>query len=157
MGRAHRERAASVSTLCRRPRGRRTLVEPMDLTTLQPVFVGFFPKLVEKRPEWLTCNDVAEVCSVSTCVSAGPPNWINHWRHNRAGFFDTVERALSVIEEGARPRYRVLAFREWPLRLRERRDRHGLGPDPAPVAGVRRTGLGGMDLEGPRSGGAREQ
>jgi hypothetical protein len=60
------------------------------------VFVGFFPKLTQPAPEWLGNPAVREICSVSTCISAGPEGWLQHWRHNRFGFYDSEALALEV-------------------------------------------------------------
>jgi hypothetical protein len=72
---------------------------------------GYFPKLVQARPDWLAQPRAEEVCSVSTCVSAGPADWIHRWLHNWLGWFNTVADARSVIPSEEGTRYRVFAYR----------------------------------------------
>lgn len=61
---------------------------------------GYFPKHVVAVPEWLEAPGVADVCSVSCCVSQGPDDWVGRWLHNPLGLFDSLEVALEV---GRRP------------------------------------------------------
>jgi hypothetical protein len=49
---------------------------------MEPTHIGYFPKHVLTRPDWLKAAGVLEVCSVSECVSPGPDDWISHWAHN---------------------------------------------------------------------------
>ena len=64
---------------------------------ITPVFVGFFPKKTAPKPDFLKADHVTEIASVSNCISAGPANWIQHWRHNAYGFFDSERIAESVL------------------------------------------------------------
>jgi hypothetical protein len=62
-----------------------------------PIFIGFFPKVTQLRPEWLKVVSVKEICSVSDCISKGPDHWIEHWKHNSLGFYDSEQTALSLV------------------------------------------------------------
>jgi hypothetical protein len=56
---------------------------------------------------------VEEICSVSECLAKGPTRWIDSWRHNELGFFDTPELARSVIPRAAEG-FSVFGYRLWP-------------------------------------------
>jgi hypothetical protein len=76
---------------------------------------GYFPKTVKPRPEWLAAPSVAEICSVSECVSAGPPGWIQQWLHNSLGWFNHVADVARVVPSTEeRGQYRVFAYRLHP-------------------------------------------
>jgi hypothetical protein len=77
------------------------------------VFAGYFPKRIAARDEWLKAPSVQEIWSVSECISKGPSDWIDHWRHNDFGLFDTEELADSVVPQGERAGYRILGYRVW--------------------------------------------
>jgi hypothetical protein len=72
---------------------------------------GYFARRVAVRPEWLKADAVREICSVSTCVSEGAPGWIERWRHNGCGWFNTVADALAVIPPGEIHGYRLFGYR----------------------------------------------
>jgi hypothetical protein len=77
--------------------------------------IGYFPKIVASKPDWL--NDapvVEEICSVSGCISEPPPNWIETWKHNEMFVYDTPELAWSVVPEEDRHRYTLFAYRVLP-------------------------------------------
>jgi hypothetical protein len=79
-----------------------------------PIFVGFLPKATQPRPDWLKVASVREVCSVSECISKAPDNWLQHWRHNALGFYDTEEITVSVIDDAAR-HYDLYAYELFPF------------------------------------------
>jgi hypothetical protein len=72
---------------------------------------GFFARRVPPRPEWLRAEAVREICSVSTCVSEGAPGWIERWRHNGCGWFNTIADARHVIPAGEFDAYRLFGYR----------------------------------------------
>jgi hypothetical protein len=76
--------------------------------------VGYFPKLVSARPDWLPAPQTREICSVSNCVSAGPDDWVYHWRHNWLGWFNRIGDAWELIPAEPRGQYRVFAYRMYP-------------------------------------------
>jgi hypothetical protein len=79
------------------------------------VFIGFFPKTTAPAPAWLGAPSVREICSVSECISAGPANWINHWKHNAFGFYHTEALAAEVIGPSS-GQFDLYAYRLFPLR-----------------------------------------
>ena len=91
-----------------------------------PVFIGYFPKLVAQKKDlkaqngemWLKNDIVEEICSVSDCISDGPPDgWIDQWKHNDLGFFPTEIAALSVIPEDGRKKYELFAYKLYPIKF----------------------------------------
>ncbi len=51
--------------------------------------VGYMAKRVSVRPEWLKAERVADIYSVSRCVSEDFADYINYWKHNGYWFFDS--------------------------------------------------------------------
>lgn len=84
------------------------------MTLPEPVFIGFFPKITKPLPEWLGNNSIEEICSVSNCISDGPQNWINQWKHNELGFYNSEEIAREVITEDAH-KFDIYAYNLFPL------------------------------------------
>jgi len=54
---------------------------------------------------------------VSTCISTGPDDWIQHWLHNELGWFDSPEAAEAVIPSGTTG-IRIFAYRLLDVRYR---------------------------------------
>jgi len=77
------------------------------------LFVGYFPKRIALRDDWMKAPDVREIWSVSECISKGPPDWIDKWRHNDLGLFDTRDLALSVMAEKEAQTFAIVAYRVW--------------------------------------------
>jgi len=86
----------------------------METSTLPGlVFLGYQVKVPWKpKSEWDPENKtgVVEVCSVSDCLSNRPPDWVQHWSHNRAGCHSTAEQALETIPSGEREQYHLFAY-----------------------------------------------
>ncbi len=83
---------------------------------MEPTLIGYFPKHVIPRPDWLKAESVKEVCSVSECVSPGPEGWIDRWCHNDLWVFDDERAAWAVVPGGpSNPDFRLLAYRLFPL------------------------------------------
>jgi len=80
-----------------------------------PALIGYFPKRTRQRPDWLEAAGVDEVCSVSTCVSSGPGDWIQRWRHNALWVYDSPALAWSVVPESARGEFDLYAYRMYPV------------------------------------------
>jgi hypothetical protein len=77
--------------------------------------IGYFPKIVARRPDWLTgAPIVEELCSVSDCFSESPPGWIEKWKHNEMFVYDTPELAWSVVSAEERQRFTLFAYRILP-------------------------------------------
>ena len=77
-------------------------------------FVGYFPKRIARATDPTAFPGVAEIWSVSRCISPGPDNWLQHWRHNALGLFDTPEHARSVVPAETAPQFRIVGYRIWP-------------------------------------------
>jgi hypothetical protein len=82
----------------------------------KPVLIGYFPKKTVRLPEWLKAAHIEEVCSVSECVSAGPADWIDAWKHNEHWVFNSPSAAASVIPEG-HDGFDIYAFKQYPARI----------------------------------------
>ena len=54
---------------------------------------------------------MTELASVSECISPGPANWIDEWRHNNAFFYESPADARSVVPEAGASDYRLYAYR----------------------------------------------
>jgi hypothetical protein len=105
------------------------VVLPINLP--EPVFVGFFPKITRPGSEWLGNPAAREIASVSACISEGPPGWIDHWKHNRHGFYD-AEKLAEQVAGPDRAGYDLYAYRLFPFRC------IGDKIESAPVDGVGR-------------------
>lgn len=60
---------------------------------------GYMYKKMVTRPEWLKCENVTKVYSVSGCISKDFTNYIPYWKHNKFWFFDAPEDMEIIIEE----------------------------------------------------------
>jgi hypothetical protein len=88
---------------------------------MHSVLIGYFPKKVTPRPEWLQAPAVREICSVSECIASGPEGWITHWVHNALGVYDTEQLAASIIPAGTQgDAFRLYAYRLLPILFRAR-------------------------------------
>ncbi len=79
------------------------------------VLLGYFPKHIATREEfiakgWALNEIVDEVCSVSGCLSDGPQDWINKWRHNFYFLYDS-EEAAAEMTLGEQRCFDILAYR----------------------------------------------
>jgi hypothetical protein len=81
-----------------------------------PIFVGFFPKVTQPRPEWIRVDTITEICSVSEDISHGPNNWIEEWKHNPLGFFDSEQIAFSLISD-VPEQYDMYAYEMYPFHV----------------------------------------
>ncbi len=75
---------------------------------------GYFPKLIQPVPVGPTGFDdqgLVDISSVSCCVVPAPSGWIDRWRHNELGFFDSIEEAEPVIREDERHLYDIYGYR----------------------------------------------
>ena len=83
--------------------------------TTQPI--GYFPKITARKlPDFLDTG-VEEICSVSTCISEGPPDWIERWLHNELCVFDTPELASRVIPQDGSDVYDLFAYSMLPVQF----------------------------------------
>lgn len=80
-----------------------------------PVLIGYFPKKTARPDDWFGETCVEEICSVSNCISRGPDNWIELWKHNTTWWlFDTGEVAWEVVKEDCHL-YDMYAYRLLPV------------------------------------------
>lgn len=61
--------------------------------------IGYMYKTVATAPDWLEAPHVAEIASVSGCISVDFADYIPYWKHNGYWLFDEPR----IIEELARP------------------------------------------------------
>src|SRR3954454_23186760 len=85
----------------------------------QLALIGYFPKKVQQRPDWLKAEGVTAIRSVSDCVSEGPDNWIQRWTHNEMWVYSTIAAALAVVPESERGEYELHAYRMLPVKWDE--------------------------------------
>jgi hypothetical protein len=81
--------------------------------------IGYFPKRTSKQPTWLNSPAVEEICSVSTCISEGPDDWIEAWRHNEQWVYDSPKLAWSVVPEKDYVAFDLYAYRIFPIEFRK--------------------------------------
>ncbi len=62
---------------------------------------GYMAKRVCKRPDWLKAPNVAEIYSVSGCVSEEFADYIDYWKHNGFWLFDSPEIIKSLARENS--------------------------------------------------------
>lgn len=75
--------------------------------------VGYFPKKIARATDTMAFPGVREIWSVSHCMSPGPDNWIQRWRHNELGLFDTPALAQSVVPDELAHEFRIVGYRLW--------------------------------------------
>lgn len=80
---------------------------------------GYFLKRVARRPACVNAAGVKEVCSVSDCISSSPDGWLQRWRHNGFGWFNSIADAMSVVPTAERSLYRLFAYRVDPFVYRQ--------------------------------------
>lgn len=51
---------------------------------------------------------------MSNCISEGPENWINEWKHNDRGFYNSEEIMMQVLKE-YKEKYNFFAYKLYPL------------------------------------------
>jgi hypothetical protein len=90
----------------------------------KPKLVGFFPKLPCPKANGIKNKIIKEICSVSDCISTGPENWMDEWKHNTDfWFFDTEELARQIIKKDI-DKYYLYAYKLYPLKF----DKNGVTP-----------------------------
>ena len=86
---------------------------------MQGILIGYFPKRTAKTPTWLKNPIVEEICSVSCCISEDPDNWIEKWRHNEMGMYESPEAAWSVVPDLDREKFELYAYRMLPIEFND--------------------------------------
>jgi len=59
---------------------------------------GYLAKRIEVKPEWLRAPKVAEIHSVSGCVSEDFADYIQHWCHNGYWLFDSPHSITALAD-----------------------------------------------------------
>lgn len=80
------------------------------------ILIGYFPKITLVRPDWLKAEHVIEVCSASECMSKGPTDWIDAWKHNDHWLYNSPHIATTVIQEDTSS-FEMYAFKQYPIRI----------------------------------------
>ena len=62
------------------------------------IAAGYMAKKVSPRPDWLKAPGVADLYSVSYCISKAFCDYIKHWKHNGYWFYNSPQ----VVEDVAR-------------------------------------------------------
>ena len=60
---------------------------------------GYMAKHVSSRPDWLKAERVADIYSVSNCISKDFADYINYWQHNGYWLFDSPAIIRQVVVE----------------------------------------------------------
>lgn len=81
---------------------------------MDAILVGYFSKRTLVRPLWVHAEQVEEIASVSECISAGPPGWLDHWLHNSYWFFNSMEAACAVLGDDGTD-FDVYAYKLYPI------------------------------------------
>ena len=91
------------------------------MTSLEPIFLGFLPKKIDFCPEWLAVPHIKQICSVSACVSARPPNMFetDEWNYNRAGLYNDFKSALDAILFDEKDKYQIFAYKAYSIQIDE--------------------------------------
>lgn len=76
--------------------------------------IGYFPKKVVHRPDWLKAAGVTAIRSVSTCISKAPEGWIQSWTHNDLFIYSTRAAAAAVVPQAELGQYELHAYRMLP-------------------------------------------
>jgi hypothetical protein len=59
---------------------------------------GYMYKKIVMRPEWLGCQNVDKIYSVSGCTSNDFTNYIPYWKHNKYWFFNNPEDMDRILQ-----------------------------------------------------------
>ena len=80
-----------------------------------PILIGYFPKITACPDSTFGVTSVKEICSVSTCISEAPDDWIDLWKHNLTWWlYDTEQLARSIVETNA-ALYDIYAYKIFPV------------------------------------------
>lgn len=83
----------------------------------ESILIGYFPKKIALRPDWIKNSVVEDIYSVSECISKGPDNWIDMWKHNITWWlFDTPEAGVEVLGANYAD-FIMLAYKLFPVQF----------------------------------------
>ena len=77
--------------------------------------IGYFAKAATRGGDWVKLPGTEEICSVSTCIAAGPEGWIERWQHNAMWLYPSEGAARSIIGEEDASRFDIFAYRIEPI------------------------------------------
>jgi hypothetical protein len=63
--------------------------------------VGYMAKRVYKRPDWINAPHIADIYSVSGCVSEDFTDYIQYWKHNGYWLFNSPEVIQNIARENS--------------------------------------------------------
>jgi hypothetical protein len=63
--------------------------------------VGYMAKRVSVRPECIKAEGVADIYSVSGCISENFADYIKYWKHNGYWFFDSPEIIIQLAQQNS--------------------------------------------------------
>jgi hypothetical protein len=81
---------------------------------MDPIFAGYFPIRPVPVPDGLHLPGVEIICSASHCIVEVPEDWIDVWKHNDLGFYDTKNGALKVAHADG-GQFEVFGYRVFPV------------------------------------------
>jgi len=58
---------------------------------------------------------IPEIASVSECLSARAPNWVDRWDFNRSTCWSDESSALAAVPAASLPRFRLYCYRLFPV------------------------------------------
>jgi len=76
---------------------------------------GYFPKTTAIPDGYSLPDNIREICTISMCANA-PDNWIDKWRHNDLGFYNTRADAQAILPPHA-DAFVLFAYRILPVRF----------------------------------------
>jgi hypothetical protein len=99
-----------------------------------PFFVGFMPKRTMAALPLLAAVGVVDIAAVSNCMSSPPDEWIQAWKHNDHGFYDSEDLARSVIPRNEDVRaYDLYAYELFPLIYADALEPLAVSPAPGAI------------------------
>jgi hypothetical protein len=63
--------------------------------------VGYMAKRVHERPDWINAPHIADIYSVSGCVSEDFTDYIRYWKHNGYWLFNSPEVIQNIARENS--------------------------------------------------------
>lgn len=61
--------------------------------------LGYLYKRLAPRPEWINALNVADIYSLSSCISSNFADYINFWKHNGYWLFDSPSAIKALATE----------------------------------------------------------
>ncbi len=86
---------------------------------MNPVLIGYFPRrrAIPAGP-WIP-PQVVQLCNAGHCDGLRPKNWVDAWRHNELGLYDSVLLAWSVVPQSERADFQIFAYRIFPILMQK--------------------------------------